>query len=34
YMQSHGGDNGFGKLTSQDLYPDSDAIILQVGYSF
>jgi hypothetical protein len=34
YMQSHGGDNGFGKLTSQDLYPDSDTIILQVGYSF
>ena len=34
YMQSHSGDNGFGKLASQDLYPDSDAIILQVGYSF
>lgn len=34
YMQSHSGDNGFGKLTSQDLYPDSNAIIFQVGYSF
>ena len=34
YMQSHSGDNGFGKLSSQDLYPDSNAIIFQVGYSF
>lgn len=34
YMQSHSGDNGFGKLASQDLYPDSNAIIFQVGYSF
>lgn len=34
YMQSHSGDNGFGKLASQDLYPDSNAIIFQIGYSF
>lgn len=34
YMQRHSGDNGFGKLTKQDLYPDSNAIIFQVGYSF
>ena len=34
YMQSHTGDNGFGKLASQDLYPDSNAIIFQIGYSF
>lgn len=34
YMQSHSGDNGFGKLASQDLYPDSNAIIFQVSYSF
>lgn len=34
YMQNHSGDNGFGQLASQDLYPDSNAIIFQVGYSF
>tara|TARA_R110002073_G_scaffold35437_5_gene103677 strand:+ start:1572 stop:2945 length:1374 start_codon:yes stop_codon:yes gene_type:complete len=34
YMQTHSGDTGFGKLTSQDLYPDINAIIFQVGYSF
>ena len=34
YVQNHSGDNGFGKLASQDLYPNSDAIIFQIGYSF
>ena len=34
YMQGHSGDNGFGKLASQDLYPDSNALIFQIGYSF
>jgi len=34
YLQSHTGDNGFGKLSQQDLYPDSQAVIFQIGYSF
>jgi len=34
YMQSSSGDDGFGQLASQELYPDTDAIILQFGYSF
>lgn len=34
YLQSHSGEAGIGKLASQELYPDSDAIIFQVGYSF
>ncbi|MBC7193398.1 DUF3570 domain-containing protein [Marinobacter sp.] len=35
YMQqSNSGDSGFGKLASQELYPDTDAFWLQVGYSF
>lgn len=34
YMQSHSGESGIGKLASQDLYPDSNAVIFQIGYSF
>jgi hypothetical protein len=35
YMkQSSSGDSGFGKLASQDLYPDTDAFWVQVGYNF
>ena len=34
YMQSNDGDQGFGKLTSQDLYPDMSAMMLTFGYSF
>lgn len=35
YMQqSNSGDSGFGKLASQELYPDTDAFWLQMGYSF
>jgi hypothetical protein len=32
--QSSSGDSGFGKLASQDLYPDTDAFWVQVGYNF
>ncbi len=35
YMQqSNSGDDGFGELTGQELYPDTSAFWLQVGYSF
>lgn len=34
YMQTHDGENGYGALASQDLYPDSDAMMLQFTYSF
>ncbi len=34
YMQSNDGEQGFGKLTSQDLYPDMSAMMLTFGYSF
>ena len=34
YLQSNSGDKGFGLLKDQDLYPDTKALIFQVGYSF
>jgi hypothetical protein len=34
YLQSNSGDEGFGLLKDQDLYPDTKALIFQVGYSF
>jgi len=34
YLQSNSGDNGIGLLKDQDLYPDTKALIFQVGYSF
>ncbi|MCG8610632.1 MAG: DUF3570 domain-containing protein [Pseudomonadales bacterium] len=35
YMkQSNSGDSGVGLLASQDLYPDTDAFWLQVGFNF
>lgn len=34
YMQTHDGESGYGKLASQDLYPGSDAMMLQFTYSF
>src|SRR5690606_37418871 len=34
YQQTNSGDNGFGKLQSQELYPDTTATMLTVGYRF
>ena len=34
YMQGSSGDNGFGELASQELYPDSNAMMVTVGYKF
>lgn len=34
YMQAHNGDAGYGALASQELYPDSDAMMLQFTYAF
>ena len=34
YMQTHDGQEGYGALASQELYPDSDAMMLQFTYSF
>lgn len=34
YMQTHDGDAGYGALASQELYPDSDALMLQFTYEF
>jgi hypothetical protein len=34
YMQGASGDQGFGKLTAQELYPDTDALMVTVGYKF
>ncbi|WP_235889959.1 DUF3570 domain-containing protein [Maribrevibacterium harenarium] len=34
YEQTSKGDNGFGKLTSQNLYPSMQAYMLTVGYYF
>jgi hypothetical protein len=34
YMQSSSGDAGPGKLASQELYPDTNALIMTFGYSF
>jgi len=34
YLQSNSGDSGIGLLKDQDLYPDTKALIFQVGYSF
>lgn len=34
YLQSNDGDKGFGALTEQDLYPDTNAIMFTLGYSF
>lgn len=34
YLQSNDGDQGFGKLTYQELYPDMSAVIMTFGYSF
>jgi len=34
YLQTSSGDDGFGLLKDQDLYPDTKALIFQVGYSF
>jgi len=33
-IQTNDGDQGFGKLASQDLYPDTSAMWLQLSYSF
>ncbi|MCM0613375.1 DUF3570 domain-containing protein [Marinobacter sediminum] len=33
-IQTNDGDKGFGKLASQDLYPDTNAMWLQLSYSF
>ncbi|PJF37981.1 MAG: hypothetical protein CUN55_19325, partial [Phototrophicales bacterium] len=33
YMQTHDGDKGYGALASQDLYPDSNAVLVQLRYS-
>lgn len=33
-IQSNDGDEGFGKLTDHDLYPDTDAMWVQLSYSF
>lgn len=34
YMQSNSGDSGPGKLANQELYPDTNALIMSFGYSF
>lgn len=34
YMQTSSGENGFGELLSQELYPDSNAMMVTVGYKF
>lgn len=34
YHQESSGDKGYGKLTSQELYPGLDAAILIIGYKF
>jgi Protein of unknown function (DUF3570) len=34
YVQSNDGDSGFGKLASQELYPDLGAVMMTFGYSF
>ena len=34
YQQTNSGDNGFGKLQSQELYPDTTATLLTVGFRF
>ncbi|WP_245957879.1 DUF3570 domain-containing protein [Marinomonas piezotolerans] len=34
YHQDSTGNKGFGKLTSQDLYPSMDAIMVTLGYRF
>lgn len=34
YHQESSGDQGYGKLTSQELYPSMDAAMLIVGYKF
>lgn len=33
-IQSNDGDEGFGKLTNHDLYPDTNAMWLQLSYNF
>jgi hypothetical protein len=33
-IQTNDGDQGFGKLAAQDLYPDTNAMWLQLSYSF
>lgn len=34
YQQTNTGDKGFGQLTSQELYPDTTATMLTLGYKF
>lgn len=34
YQQKNTGDKGFGELTSQELYPDTTATMLTLGYKF
>lgn len=34
YLQSNDGEQGFGKLSNQDLYPDMSAMMVTFGYSF
>jgi len=34
YQQTNTGDQGFGKLVSQELYPDTTATMLTLGYKF
>ena len=34
YLQSNDGDKGFGALAEQELYPDTQAVMFTLGYSF
>ncbi|HEY6527994.1 MAG TPA: DUF3570 domain-containing protein [Cellvibrionaceae bacterium] len=34
FVQSNSGEQGFGALTQQDLYPDTKAVMFTLGYSF
>lgn len=34
FIQSNSGDTGFGQLLSHDLYPETNAVMFTVGYSF
>jgi hypothetical protein len=34
YVQSNSGDEGFGDLAKQELYPDTKALMVTLGYSF
>lgn len=34
YQQQNSGDSGFGKLATQELYPETSAVMLSLGYKF